>query len=278
MSGRSARGAGRARPVTDPGRSAGSGTGAESGPGYPGGMPEPRTFRDEPVSFVRRSGRMSEAQERAFDELAPHYVLDVPRHVAWTSVHPDARLDPAAEYQRVAPLIVEVGSGQGHAIVAAASSRPADDFLAVEVFRAGLARTMLDADRAGARNLRLIEANAPEVLSSYLPERAASEVWIFFPDPWHKKRHTKRRLVRPGFGGTVGSAIRDGGLLRLATDWEDYALQMREVLDAEPEFERAFEGEWAERFDGRVMTAFERKGIAKGRDIRDLTYRRVARG
>ncbi|MFC4140217.1 MULTISPECIES: tRNA (guanosine(46)-N7)-methyltransferase TrmB [unclassified Microbacterium] len=238
-------------------------------------MSEPRTFRDEPVSFVRRSGRMSEAQERAFEELAPRYLLEVPRDVAWTSVHPDARFDPASEYGRDASLIVEVGSGQGHAIVHAASTRLDDDFLAVEVFRAGLARTMLDADKAGARNLRLVEANAPEVLSSYLPAGAASEVWIFFPDPWHKKRHTKRRLVRPGFPQTAARALAVGGMLRLATDWEDYALQMRDVLDEAPEFERAFEGEWAERFDGRVMTAFERKGIAKGRDIRDLTYRRV---
>ncbi|MFD5215843.1 tRNA (guanosine(46)-N7)-methyltransferase TrmB [Microbacterium sp. NPDC058345] len=239
-------------------------------------MPEPRTFRDEPVSFVRRSGRMSEAQERAFEELAPIYLLDVPRDVAHTSVHPQARLDPASAYGRTAPLIVEVGSGQGHAIVSAASARPADDFLAVEVFRAGLARTMLDADRAGVRNLRLVEANAPEVLSTFLPEAAASEVWIFFPDPWHKKRHTKRRLVRPGFPATAARALADGGMLRLATDWEDYAVQMREVLDDSAEFERAFDGDWAERFDGRVMTAFERKGIAKGRDIRDLTYRKVS--
>ena len=240
-------------------------------------MPEPRTFREEPVSFVRRSGRMSEAQERAFAELAPHYLLDVPRDVAWTSVHPAARLDPVAEYGRTAPLIVEIGSGQGHAIVHAASTRPEDDFLAVEVFRAGLARTMLDADKAGARNLRLVEANAPEVLATYLPEGSASEVWVFFSDPWHKKRHTKRRLIREGFGDVAARALTDGGMLRLATDWEDYALQMREVLDAEPHFERAFEGEWAERFDGRVMTAFERKGVAKGRDIRDLVYRRKPR-
>ena len=246
--------------------------------GYPGGMPEKRTFRDEPVSFVRRSGRMSEGQERAFAELSSHYLLEVPRHHAFTSVHPDARLDPASEYGREAPLIVEIGSGQGHAIVHAASARPDEDFLAVEVFRAGVARTMLDADRAGARNLRLIEANAPEVLESLLPEGAASEVWIFFPDPWHKKRHTKRRMVREGFGATAARALGDGGLLRIATDWEDYALQMREVLDAEPVFERAFDGEWAPRFDGRVMTAFERKGIAKGREIRDLVYRRRPRG
>lgn len=220
---------------------------------------------------------MSEAQERAFSDLAPQYLLDVPRDVAWTSVHPEASMEPAAEYGRDAQLIVEIGSGQGHAIVSAASAHPEDDFLAVEVFRAGLARTMLDADKAGVRNLRLIEANAPEVLATYLPEGAASEVWIFFSDPWHKKRHTKRRLIRPGFAGGAARALADGGLLRLATDWEDYALQMREVMDAEPQFERAFEGEWAERFEGRVMTAFERKGIAKGREIRDLVYRRKPR-
>lgn len=239
-------------------------------------MPEQRTFREHPVSFVRRSGRMSPGQERAFAELADHYLLEAPRADAATSVHPDARLDPAAEFGREAPLTVEIGSGQGHAIVAAASARPDSDFLAVEVFLAGLARTMLDADRAGARNLRLIEANAPEVLASYLPEGAADEVWIFFPDPWHKRGHHKRRMVREGFGRMLARVLRDGGLVRLATDWEDYALQMRRVLDAEPLLERAFDGDWAERFEGRVMTAFERKGLAKGRAIRDLTYRRKA--
>ncbi|MFT4229654.1 MAG: tRNA (guanosine(46)-N7)-methyltransferase TrmB [Microbacterium sp.] len=220
---------------------------------------------------------MSPAQERAFAELAPRYLLEVPRGLAATSVHPAAALDPVTEYGRRAPLIVEIGSGQGHAIVHAASARPGDDFLAVEVFRAGLARTMLDADRAGARNLRLVEANAPEVLEHLLPEASVHEAWVFFPDPWHKTKHHKRRLVKPGFGTLAGRALVDGGMLRLATDWEDYALQMRAVLDGEPALERAFEGEWAPRFDGRVLTAFERKGERAGRAIRDLTYRRRAR-
>jgi len=236
--------------------------------------PQPRTFRDAPVSFVRRSGRVSDAQERALADLAPRYLVDVPRDVASTSVRPGARLDVAAEYGRRAPLVVEIGSGQGHAIVAAAAARPETDFLAVEVFRAGVARTMLDADRAGARNLRIVEANAPEVLEHLLPEGSAAEVWIFFPDPWHKTRHHKRRLVKAGFGATVAQALREGGMLRLATDWEDYALQMRDVLDADASFERAFAGEWAPRFDGRVLTAFERKGERAGRAIRDLAYRR----
>lgn len=216
---------------------------------------------------------MSTAQERAWSELSEHYVFDVPRDVATTSVHPDARLDPARTFGRTAPVIAEIGSGQGHAIVAAAAAHPENDYIAVEVFRAGLARTMLDAERAGAENLRLVEANAPEVLDTLLPEGALSELWIFFPDPWHKARHNKRRMVREGFDRQIARAVKPGGIVRLATDWEDYALQMREVLDASALLRRDFEGEWAPRFEGRVLTAFENKGIRKGRDIRDLSYR-----
>jgi tRNA (guanine-N7-)-methyltransferase len=136
---------------------------------------------------------------------------------------------------------------------------------------------MLDAERAGVTNLRLAEANAPEVLEHMLGEASVTELWVFFPDPWHKKKHTKRRLVTGDFAALAARVLQDEGVLRLATDWEDYALQMRAVLDAAPDFERAFEGEWAPRFDGRVLTAFERKGARVGRDIRDLTYRRRER-
>ena len=233
--------------------------------------PDPE-YRKKTVSFVRRSGRMSEGQERAWVELSPRYLIDVPRGVSTTSVAHDARIDPAAVWGRSAPLVVEIGSGQGHAIVHAASTRPETNFLAVEVFKAGLARTMKDADAAGAGNLRLAEANAPEVLEHLLPEESVDELWVFFPDPWHKKRHVKRRLIAPEFTALAARALKPGGVLRLATDWEDYALQMVEVMDAAPGFRRGFEGEWAPRFEGRVMTAFERKGLAAGREIRDLAY------
>ncbi|MFK4790611.1 tRNA (guanosine(46)-N7)-methyltransferase TrmB [Microbacterium sp. ZW T5_56] len=234
-------------------------------------------FRKKTVSYVRRSGRMSDAQERAYADLAGAYLLDIPRDVSSMSVHPDVQFIPSAAYGRDAPLTVEIGSGQGHAIVHAAQQNPDADFLAVEVFRAGLARTMLDADKAGVTNLRLAEANAPEVLTKLLPPASVTEVWVFFPDPWHKVRHNKRRLIQPEFTPVIAESLRDGGLLRMATDWEEYALQMREVLDASDQFERAFEGDWAERFAGRVLTAFERKGQRAGRDIRDLTYRRRSR-
>ncbi|GAA1842237.1 tRNA (guanosine(46)-N7)-methyltransferase TrmB [Microbacterium koreense] len=237
----------------------------------------PRRFRERPVSFVRRSGRMSDAQDRAWDELAPTYVLPVQRDAAATSILPGSAVDPREVWGRSAPLVAEIGSGQGHAIVHAAQATPERDFLAIEVFRAGLARTMLDADRVGITNLRLVEANAPEVLEHLVPPASLTELWVFFPDPWHKKKHTKRRLVTDDFARLAAGALADGGLLRLATDWEEYALQMREVLDGASDFERDFEGEWAERFDGRVLTAFERKGERAGRAIRDLTYRRANR-
>lgn len=229
-------------------------------------------FRDRPVSFVRRSGRMSDGQERAWAELSDRYVLPFPRDVAATSVARGAFVDPVAVWGRDAPLVVEIGSGQGHAIVHAATTRPEVNFLAVEVFRAGLARTMRDVATAGATNVRMAEANAPEALEHLLPEGSVDELWLFFPDPWHKNKHTKRRLVQPDFPPLAARALRPGGVLRMATDWEDYALQMRAVLDADDAFARDFAGDWAPRYDGRVLTAFEQKGQRAGRDIRDLTY------
>jgi tRNA (guanine-N7-)-methyltransferase len=239
---------------------------------------EPAAFRDRPLSFVRRNGRMTDGQERAWTDLAPRYVLEAPRDDAATSVRPGEAISPRAVWGRAAPLIVEIGSGQGHAIIHAASSRPEVDFLAIEVFTAGLARTMLNAERAGIDNLRLVEANAPEVLAHLLPPASVDELWVFFPDPWHKNKHNKRRLLTPEFASIAAQAVRDGGVLRLATDWEQYARQIRDVLDAAPQFARSFEGDWADRFEGRVLTAFERKGARAGRDIRDLAYVRRTRG
>lgn len=235
---------------------------------------DPSTFRDKPVSFVRRGGRMTASQEYAWEHLRPHYMLDIAHGPAATSVADGQHGDPVEIFGRTAPLVVEVGSGQGHAILHAAEQHPDTNFLAVEVFRAGLARTMSRAEATGIDNLRLAEVNAPELLEKYLPAGSIDELWVFFPDPWKKARHTKRRLVNPDFAQIAHAALRAGGVLRLATDWQEYADQMREVLDEAEGFERDFSGEWADRFDGRVLTAFERKGTEKGREIRDLAYRR----
>lgn len=236
---------------------------------------DPTTFRDKPVSFVRRGGRMTESQERAWAEDAGQYLLPIEHGPQTASLAEGQTGDPVELFGRDAPLTVEIGSGQGHAIVHACQQHPERNFLAVEVFQGGLARTILGAREAGISNLRLAEVNAPELLEKYLPAGSVDEIWVFFPDPWHKAKHNKRRLISADFVPIAHRALRAGGTLRLATDWQEYADQMREVLDAAPEFSRAFEGEWAERFDGRIMTAFERKGLDKGRDIRDLTYTRI---
>ena len=236
---------------------------------------DPSTFRDKPVSFVRRSGRMTDSQVRAWEESREAFLIEIEHGPAATSVAAGVTGDPAEIFGRDAELIVEVGSGQGHQIIAAATAHPEKNFLAVEVFRAGLARTVIRAADAGLTNLRLAEVNAPELLEHYLPEGSVAEIWVFFPDPWKKAKHHKRRLISEDFARIAHLALQPGGVLRLGTDWQNYADHMRDVLDDAPGFERAFEGEWAERFEGRVLTAFENKGIAKGRDIRDLAYRRV---
>lgn len=218
---------------------------------------------------------MTPSQERAWEESRSDFLLEIAHGPAATSVAAGETGDPAEIFGREADLIVEVGSGQGHQILSAAAARPETNFLAVEVFRAGLARTVIRAADAGLTNLRLAEVNAPELLEHYLPEGSVAEIWVFFPDPWKKAKHHKRRLISADFARIAHRALKPGGVLRLGTDWQNYADHMREVMDEAPGFERAFEGDWAERYEGRVLTAFENKGIEKGRDIRDLTYRKI---
>ncbi|PPG38075.1 tRNA (guanosine(46)-N7)-methyltransferase TrmB [Pseudoclavibacter sp. RFBA6] len=235
-------------------------------------QPEQHPSHRPIFSFSRRSGRLTEGQLNSWNTLGPKYLVDVERAELDFSVSPSFRVDPAELFGRDAPLIVEVGSGTGEAVVAAAAEHPEWNFLAVEVFVAGLARTLRRIEDAGLSNVRLVEANAVEVLEHMLPAGSIEELWIFFPDPWHKAKHTKRRLVREGFGAVAAHALRPGGRMRLATDWEDYAFQMREVLDAAPEFTSEHPGDWAPRFDGRTLTVFERKAAKAGRRIRDLSY------
>ncbi|WP_434019709.1 tRNA (guanosine(46)-N7)-methyltransferase TrmB [Paraoerskovia sediminicola] len=237
---------------------------------------EPRPYRTSPVSFVRRSGRMNVRQQRAWDERRHEMLVDVPRQVARTSVDPDWQFDASAAFGRDAPLVVEVGSGQGEAVVAAAQSAPGTNFLALEVYTPGLGQTLYRSLKAGLTNVRLMQANAPEVLEHALPPASVDELWVFFPDPWPKARHTKRRLVAPPFVEIVAGALRPGGLWRLATDWAEYAEQMIDVLDASEHFENVHGPRGAApRFDGRVLTGFEAKAGRADRPVVDLTYRRV---
>lgn len=265
---------------------------------------DPRHFRS-PVSFVRRGSRLQGRRQQAWDELSDRFVIDVPRAEADTSVDPDYVFDAAAEFGRTAPLIVEIGSGLGEAVTHAAEQNPDKDYLAVEVYLPGLAQTLQRIGQKELTNVRVVQANAPEVLTTMLPAASVDEVWVFFPDPWHKTRHHKRRMVKDEFAELVARVLVPGGIWRLATDWSDYAVQMREVLDASSLFSNLHDGEragedspltrvnreglekkaplddvdtrggWAPRFDGRILTSFENKAHQAGRLIFDLTYRKA---
>ncbi|WP_344099792.1 tRNA (guanosine(46)-N7)-methyltransferase TrmB [Myceligenerans crystallogenes] len=244
------------------------------------------------MSFSSRSGRLTDAQQRAWDTRRDAYLVEVPRGVGRMSLDTSWRFDAERVYGRVAPLVLEIGSGQGDAIVAAAGRDPQRDYLAVEVYKPGVAQVMVRADRAAAEaaagrgavdddvaglpNLRVVQVNAAELLETAVPAGSLDELWTFFPDPWHKSRHKKRRLVTPKFAATAARALRPGGTWRLATDWADYAGQMFDVLDAEPALAGAHGPRTAApRFEGRIVTGFERKAHRAGREITDLTYTRV---
>lgn len=219
----------------------------------------------EVLTYSRRGSRFSAAQHQAWDA----------HHEKW--VIPDEVVDqPGFTFEswfgREAPLIVEIGSGVGEATAALAASRPGYDVLAFEVWRPGVAETLGRLAAAGVTNVRLCSVDAVWSMEHLIGTGELAELWTFFPDPWHKKKHHKRRLVTPGFAALVASRLAPGGTWRLATDWADYAEQMVEVLDAEP----ALDGGVVERWAERPVTRFERKGLAVGRSITDLAYRRTS--
>jgi tRNA (guanine-N7-)-methyltransferase len=196
------------------------------------------------------------------------------------SVAPGYGLDAVRDFGRIAPLVVEIGSGTGDAVVQCALARPGTNFLGVEVYRPGLAATLAKIVLHNLTNVRLVQADAVQVLEHMLGRGSVAEIWVFFADPWHKNRHHKRRLVNPGFAELAASRLEPGGTLRLATDWADYARQMRDVLATCDSLINPHEtvdprAGFAPRFDGRVMTPFERKGLESGRTIYDLELRRA---
>jgi tRNA (guanine-N7-)-methyltransferase len=231
-------------------------------------------FQRRTVSFVRRESPLGPQVQRAWDENYERLVIDVPRTEAFMSVAPGSELDAARDFGRVAPLVVEIGSGTGDAVVHGALSRPGTNFLAVEVYATGLAATVTKILQHNLANVRLVHADAVQVLENMLGEQSVEELWIFFADPWPKNRHRKRRMVDPAFAELAASRLSFGGSLRLATDWADYAMQMRDVLAACDSLVNPHAG-FAPRFAGRVMTRFEEKGLASGRAIYDLELRRT---
>lgn len=236
---------------------------------YAGSVETP--YRPQPVSFSRRGGRLGERQQKAWDQLADDYVLDVPRNGPSTSVDPEYRIDPEQLFGRIAPVILEIGSGYGESLAHAAAEHPDTDFLAFEVYIPAVAQTLLHIRREGLTNIRLAVANAPEMLGTALAPSSLSELRIWFPDPWHKTRHNKRRLITPAFAELAARVLPTGGIWRVATDWADYADQIDTVLTGSTDFE----GSRCERFEGRPVTRFETKGLKVDREIHDFAARRI---
>ncbi|KAB8288041.1 tRNA (guanine-N7)-methyltransferase [Bifidobacterium ramosum] len=262
----------------------------------------PPLYGRKVLSFVRRSARLDDRLQRAWDTYADRYLLDITAGEGSLDVRDDFRFDAGFvrdTWGNDHPLIIEIGSGQGENVVAAAAARPDVNFLALEVYDPGVAHTLLLAGKQGLANLRIAQVNAPELFKACDPGVAA-EVWTFFPDPWPKMKHHKRRIVQLELACDVRRALADGGVWRIATDIEDYALHVHEVMDDADGFanvgtltvslptahvgkgnaETAVDLPHADftestRFDGRVLTNFEKKGLAAGRVIHDFTYRAV---
>lgn len=214
-------------------------------------------------TYTRRGSRFTTKQQDAWDRRSAEWVI------------PDAAVDEPGfsleeVFGREAPLIVEIGSGIGEATAALGAARPSCNILAFEVWRPGVADTLVQLEKAGATNVRLISVDAVWSVENLLAPESVSELWTFFPDPWPKKKHHRRRLVTPTFAALATSRLVPGGLWRLATDWPDYAEQMREVLDAEP----GLEGGPVDRWEERPVTKFERRGLREGRPGEDFCYRR----
>lgn len=223
-----------------------------------------RPFR--PIrSFVMRAGRTTSGQARALDLLWPRFGVEF-------SAAPLA-LDEL--FGRKAPRTLEIGFGNGDHLAALARAHPERDYLGIEVHRPGVGHLLMLVEEAGLANVRASQHDAVEVLREQIPPGALDEVLVLFPDPWHKKRHHKRRLIQPPFVELVASRLAAGGVLRLATDWEEYAQQMLEVISAAPQFRNLSpDGTWMPRPEERAPTRFERRGTRLGHGVRDLAFAR----
>lgn len=237
----------------------------------------PDRVRREVVSYVRRSARMRPNQRQNWTDHHDRFVIEVARGETSTSVHPEASVDLERAFGRPAPLVVEIGPGTGESLAAMAAARPDANILAFEVYQPAIAQILGRIVAQGLENVRVIEADAGAGLRYLVPEQSVDEIWMFFPDPWHKSRHHKRRLLSASFVELVATRIRPDGIWRLATDWSDYAEQMQTVLDAHPAFENVAGTGWAPRLASRPVTRFERRGLDAGRTVVDLGYRRVSR-
>lgn len=226
--------------------------------------PAPAAPRRAPIrSFVLRAGRMGPGQQRALDALGPRFVLPFVARP----------LDLPATFGREAPTVLEIGFGMGDASAQIAAALPGTDFIGIEVHAPGVGALLKRIGELGLGNLRLIQHDAVEVLEQMIMPGSLQGVHIYFPDPWHKKRHHKRRLIQPDWVARLATRLAPGGYLHCATDWQPYAQQMLQVLSAEPLLSNTAEG-YAAKPDWRPLTKFEARGMKLGHGVWDLLFRR----
>ncbi len=210
-------------------------------------------------SYVLRQGRITPAQKRALEDLYPKYGMAfVPHAISSTEI-----------FNRKAPLVLEIGSGMGETTAEIAKMHPEANFIAIEVHGPGVGSLLNRLKDSELSNVRVIRHDAVEVLEHMIPDGTLAAIHLFFPDPWPKKRHHKRRLVQPGLASLMARKLAPGGILHAATDWPDYAEQMAAVFGAEPLLEPSERG-----FAARPVTKFESRGQRLGHAIRDLHFRR----
>jgi len=225
--------------------------------------PGPDRVRRPIRSFVRREGRMTESQRRAIEAFGPRYLLEFR----------EAPCGLDAVFGRVAPRTLEIGFGMGDSVLDRARRHPERDHLGIEVHRPGVGRLLRALAEQDIRNVRIVCADAVQVLTHMIPDAALDAVFLFFPDPWPKKRHHKRRIVQPAFVELVACRLKPGGVFHLATDWEEYAQHMLAVLEQSPSFSNsAGAGNYAPRPEERVLTKFERRGERLGHGVWDLVF------
>jgi tRNA (guanine-N7-)-methyltransferase len=216
-------------------------------------------------SFVRREGRLTTGQQRALQTLWPRFGIDT-----------GDRIDAQAQYGRIAPLTLEIGFGNGDTLLSLAGASPECDFLGIEVHRPGIGRLLHELELQQLHNVRVMCGDAVEILHSCLPAGSLHRVLLLFPDPWHKQRHHKRRIVQPAFIELLATRLAAGGVLHLATDWEDYARHMHAVMQEQTAFRNcAGAGKDSERPAWRPLTRFERRGQRLGHVVHDLLFERI---
>ena len=221
--------------------------------------PFKRTIR----SFVRREGRMTPSQQRAMNELWPIYGIDFSQ----------TSLDFEKLFGNTNPVNLEIGFGNGESLLQMAMNSPDENFLGVEVHRPGVGKLLNDIEEHQLKNLRIMAHDAVEVLQNMIPTHSLHKVFLFFPDPWHKKRHHKRRIVQTTFAKKIAEKLIEHGQFHMATDWENYAMHMLEILEAMPEFKNiAGKNNFSQKPDYRPTTKFEKRGERLGHGVWDLIF------